>query len=97
MRLCHRLAIEGVLDVELLIDRDRLRRLGYEYPTLSAELADAGALRALKASPPFALSLVSEHHDPGEDTAEATLRVSSYDADGGGVGVLETTSEEPVE
>jgi tetratricopeptide (TPR) repeat protein/DNA-binding transcriptional ArsR family regulator/energy-coupling factor transporter ATP-binding protein EcfA2 len=97
VRLCHRLALEGELDVELLVDRNRLRRLGYEYPTLTAELADIGALRALAESPPFALSLVGGHRDPTEHAEGSTLRVSSYDEDGESVGVFETSAEDPVE
>jgi tetratricopeptide (TPR) repeat protein/predicted transcriptional regulator/energy-coupling factor transporter ATP-binding protein EcfA2 len=97
IRLCHRLALEDELDVELLVDRDRLRRLGYEYPTLCAELADAGALRALEESPPFALSMVGGHRDAVDNGSKTTLRVISDDEEGGGVGILETTADEPVE
>jgi tetratricopeptide (TPR) repeat protein/energy-coupling factor transporter ATP-binding protein EcfA2 len=92
LRLCHSLAVDGALDVELLIDRDRLQSLGCEYPSLCAELADMDALRVLSEPPPFALSLID-----GEDRSDggSSLRIVSYGS--GAVGCLSTTDRRSID
>jgi DNA-binding transcriptional ArsR family regulator/energy-coupling factor transporter ATP-binding protein EcfA2 len=92
LRLCHALAVDGGLDVELLVDRTRLSALGQEYPILCSELVDRNGLRALEEPPSFALSLVS-----GFDESPTTrVRVLSR-IDGSNVAALRTTDAETID
>jgi len=86
LRLCHARAVEGTLDVELLVAADRLAELRREFPMLCSELIDAATVRTLETPPPFALLFVTGGDESPDSAGTGSSRptellLAPYDGD----------------